>query len=631
MKRVLSAAVWALLCCLPGFAQISPGPLSHAHQQLEGVTQCSSCHDFGAGRRSFKCLECHTEIQHRLNAHAGFHARAYRSSSGQADCARCHMEHNGQKFALVALDRKAFDHAAQTGFALEGKHRSLACEKCHTESHLPSSVRSQIKEKDLNRTFLGLRRECATCHEDAHRGQEGADCSRCHQQESWQPAPGFNHAQTPFPLAGLHQTVRCEKCHVDRSDEHPAGAARKLALFKGLSYSGCQSCHTDPHHGAFLEVQKQGTCESCHTTSGWKNNHPASEFDHNRTKFKLVGKHAQLDCDRCHKSSDFHRPIAHARCADCHQDQHKGQFASRAAGSDCSSCHNETGFKPALFDREAHRKSAFPLDGKHAGAACTECHKPAGSDTVFILKKLICSDCHADQHAGQFAAAFGNKCDLCHKQDGFQPATFTVERHAQTKFPLKGKHAAAKCEDCHKALPESVAPVAAAMVAHSPASAPRQYHFTAENCKTCHTDPHQTSLACETCHTPEAWKTILAFDHSAAHFKLDGAHQKVACTDCHKGTPAKFAETASQCSSCHAAKDVHGGQFRSAGRDEDCSTCHVATEWSNKTFSHDHARFTLDVAHRNVTCEKCHKEQKDALGKMIRIYRGTPMECVNCH
>jgi cytochrome c553 len=46
-------------------AQISPGPLSKAHQSISGLTQCTSCHRLGTGG-ALKCLECHAEIQQRL-------------------------------------------------------------------------------------------------------------------------------------------------------------------------------------------------------------------------------------------------------------------------------------------------------------------------------------------------------------------------------------------------------------------------------------------------------------------------------------------------------------------------------------------------------------------------------------
>jgi len=621
LKYFLLTVTLAVVCSGPASAQISPGPLSHAHQNWDTVTQCSSCHDFGARARSYKCLECHVEIRQRLDAHTGLHARVYKSSAGQTDCVRCHTEHNGATFTLVRMDRKGFDHAAQTGFKLEGKHATQACEKCHTEKNLPMSARPQIKLKDLNRSFLGLRRECTNCHEDAHRGQEGAECSRCHQQDSWKSAPGFNHATTAFPLTGRHQAVACEKCH-------KPGAEEKTALFKGVAYNGCQNCHNDPHGGAFREVRFQGSCENCHNTSGWKNNNPSGSFNHNTTKFKLEGKHAELACGKCHKDDDFHRPVAHVRCGDCHEDPHNSQFVSRLAGSDCSSCHNQTSYKPAIFDREAHGRSAFPLEGKHYELPCANCHPPAGRGTVYITRKVVCSACHADQHAGQFASLpWNNKCDSCHVPTGFQPSTFSVARHAETKFMLTGQHASVACSDCHK--PISTAMVWTAVVATNRtfSAGPSQYHFTSETCNACHSDPHQTKLSCDTCHITEAWKTVQPFDHSTTKFALDGAHQKVTCTQCHVGTPAKLAGTPKQCSACHAAKDPHGGQFRN-GDEEDCSSCHVTAQWKNNVFGHDRARFTLDVAHRNVACEKCHKEQTNAAGATIRVYRATPTECV---
>ena len=637
MKHPLLAVALALLCCKLAPAQISPGPLSRAHQQLEGVAKCASCHDFGpgTGNRNFKCLECHVEIQHRLEAHAGYHSREYKSSSSETDCARCHADHNGEKFALVRLDRKAFDHTAETGMALEGKHKALSCEKCHIAKFIPASARPEIKEKDLNHSFLGLRRECASCHEDVHRAQEGADCARCHTQDAWKPAPGFDHGRSNYPLTGKHQPVACAKCH------EPAAKGQPV-LFKGLMYSSCQSCHMDPHRGGFQEAKFRGTCETCHVTGGWKLNRPGESFDHKATKFPLKGKHVETPCAKCHKDSDYHRQIAFERCADCHDrdDPHKGQFKERAAGSDCQSCHDEKDWKKALFDKETHKKSAFPLEGKHADVECLDCHQPKGKDAVYMTRKLICSACHTDRHGAEFASAPNeNKCDVCHTQTGFQPTTFSVMRHAETKFTLTGRHAFVLCADCHKLIEPVIAtlplPAIAAMAvpaAKTFISGPlRQYHFASQTCETCHTDPHQTTLACESCHMTEQWKTLHAFDHSTTKFQLDGGHVKVKCADCHMGTTPQFPNTPEQCTGCHAAKDVHAGQFRRGVQEEDCATCHVTARWELKDFNHDKSRFPLDVAHRNVACEKCHREQRGAAGKMVRSYRGTATECVQCH
>jgi hypothetical protein len=631
--RLFALALW---CCTLAQAQIAPGPLSRAHQHLEGVTKCASCHEFGGATRSFKCLECHAEIKRRVDAKIGFHGRNYKGTTGETDCHRCHQEHKGLATPLIKLDRQNFDHQAQTGFALVGKHLQQKCNACHVAAKVPAAARAEIKQKDLNRSFLGLRRECVICHKDEHQGQLGTDCLRCHTMNGFKPASGFNHSTTHFTLTGLHQTTACQKCHGPKPGQD-------RAQFKGLSYNGCQSCHTDPHRGAFQDVKFRGSCDTCHNTGGFKTNHPGSDFNHATTKFKLSGKHTELACSKCHKSADFHKPIEHERCKDCHEDPHKGQFAARAAGSDCSACHNDTGFKPTRFDRDMHQKSAFPLEGKHTSLKCAECHQPEGKAAVYISRKLICSACHTDRHGGEFAAApHSNKCDDCHTPAGYLPTTFSVERHAKTQFALTGKHASVACEKCHKPLSGVGATLALAPAKNgAPATVPRQYHFTSRTCNSCHTDPHQTKLACETCHTSAEWKEVRPFEHSSTRFKIEGAHETVKCVQCHKpsatadGAAAKtapvFSNTPMQCFGCHTAKDPHGGQFRSGGREEDCSTCHVMARWKGEDFNHDKARYVLNQVHRKVECAKCHKDEHEVAGKMVRIYRDTPMECIKCH
>lgn len=517
------------------------------------------------------------------------------------------MEHNGRTFTLARIDRGKFDHGAQTGFALTGKHRAQKCEACHTAAHIAAAARAEIRVKDPNHTFLGLRRECTGCHEDHHRGQLGNDCARCHSQEAWKPPTGFDHTRARFVLTGLHQKVPCQKCHGPKPGE-------AVARYQGLAFNGCQNCHNDPHRGAFQEAKVQGTCDRCHDTGGFKNNRSSAVFNHSMTKFPLVGKHTELACEKCHKSTDFKRPVAHARCQDCHQDPHRGQFAARAAGSDCGSCHAETGFKPAKFDRTAHAATAFPLKGKHLELRCVECHKPEGRDAVFKTGKLTCAECHTDQHGGEFAGApWNNQCGSCHDESGFRPSKFTPARHAEGKFPLTGAHARVACEKCHKPMADAKAN-----------GQPRQYHFASRACTTCHENRHQTKVACDTCHTTEAWKATLEFNHSSTNFKLEGAHQTLKCAQCH--TDIVFSKATARCASCHAAKDPHRGQFATGDRAEDCSACHVPVKWDGGAFSHERARFTLDVAHRNVACVKCHK-----LVDQMRVYRGTPRECIQCH
>ena len=198
-------------------AQISPGPLSRAHQSLEGATQCTTCHKFG-GEAILKCLDCHTEIAERLTARKGLHATYGMKAGSSQECARCHSEHNGPDFQLVKFDPKNFDHK-QAGYVLQGKHAGISCNLCHTPGNITGAQRAAIKVHDLSRTFLGLNPACTTCHEDAHNGRLGTDCAQCHNSTDWKNTAGqFDHSKARFPLTGLHAQVQCQQCHTPGPD-----------------------------------------------------------------------------------------------------------------------------------------------------------------------------------------------------------------------------------------------------------------------------------------------------------------------------------------------------------------------------------------------------------------------------
>ncbi|MBI1787321.1 MAG: hypothetical protein HYR60_07195 [Acidobacteria bacterium] len=573
---------------LPG--QISPGPLSQAHQHLGGATQCIACHTFGAGAPKFKCQNCHSEIAVRVRDNRGFHA-------GKTDCVKCHTDHFGKTFNIVKWETTPaeFDHR-QAGYPLQGRHAGLACARCHNGRNVSAAGPPSVKVKDLNHTYLGLAPRCATCHNDVHKGQLGPECAKCHTGlQAWKPVAGFDHSTARFHLTGLHGRVACAGCHRDNQ-------------FRGVAFASCGDCHKDPHRGAF-----QGSCQSCHSTSGWKPARLTSSFDHGSTRFPLQGLHANTGCFKCHASSNFKEPVPHERCADCHRpDPHKGQFA----GKDCAACHNETGFKPSLFTRPMHQKTAYPLQAKHASVACEKCHLPAGPDTVYKVRFDACNACHKDAHAGQFS---GQKCEACHTIDAFRPSTFTLTRHQQSRFPLRDSHAAAACVECHKSPANRFPPP------------PAQFKFESLNCVTCHADPHQGQFQaskheCESCHNLKSWKETLSFDHSKTRFALAGAHRAVHCTQCHR--PANlsasvrqvtFRDATAACQGCH--EDIHRGQFQ-----DTCSSCHAEVAWKPTTFDHEtRSSFSLAGAHKAVACRQCHDR------RTVVPYKGTPSKCSACH
>lgn len=655
------------LCCNSLRGQIAPGPLSPAHSFLSGITKCVSCHDLLSS--GMKCLNCHDEIKRRVEAGTGYHARAYNRSAGTADCVRCHAEHRRPGTALVPLDRKTFDHGSQTGFVLEGRHRSQQCEHCHSAARIDTAVRTEIKVRDLNRSFLGLRRECTACHREPHGNQLGSDCLSCHTPDAWKPASKFNHSRAQFQLTGMHQRVSCEKCHSQTNILAPgtnqnvsAQGASPQRIFKGLPFSGCNSCHVDRHQGAFQRLGFGTRCERCHDTGGFRGKDLGKAFNHGATGFQLSGKHAELSCAKCHKEGNFKRAIAHERCGDCHPDPHNGQFASRAGSPDCSACHSPTDFKPALFKREMHALNIFPLEGKHSTLQCVKCHKPENRELLFRAGKRICSECHSEPHGGEFASQpYNNKCDSCHSEAGFETTTFSRERHAQTRFPLNGRHSEIACAQCHKPLPVryemepladgGILPASLPASGKSTISKPRlQFRFASRTCDVCHLDPHEirpeVNLSCNNCHIPQQWGVLLPFDHSSVSQKLEGVHREAAnqfkCAQCHKmreimnensvRTAPAFSKAAIECVKCHADKDPHGGQFGILGNGQkDCSSCHTSNAWNSGSFDHNKTQFALTIQHQNVSCTKCHNNQKEVNGKTVRWYRDTQSDCLNCH
>ena len=610
-------------------AQISPGPLARPHQSLNGSTNCTSCHKFG-GQAALKCVDCHTEIGSRISAHKGLHATYHIPAGSSQECARCHSEHNGEEFPLIKWDTKTFDHK-ETGYLLEGKHSGVACNKCHNPSHISPQERPTIKEKDLNRTYLGVSTTCVTCHQDFHKGRLGPNCQSCHNFVDWKSVNvgQFDHSKTRYPLTGLHAQVQCAKCHTNGPDGKPQ--------YFGVPFSKCSDCHKDPHHGSF----PQG-CDSCHSTAGWKRISLQSvnqRFDHSKTKYPLEGKHATLDCAKCHANGDFKKPIPFQKCTDCHKDAHSGQFAKRKDGGQCSSCHNVQGWKPSLFTVKDHASTDYPLQGGHVRLECMQCHIPKGKDTLYKVKFARCTDCHADRHANQFAAApYLNACDKCHNLEGYRPSTFSLAKHKQTRFVLTGGHVAVTCAECHKESAE-FQPKPTAI-----------YRWKDLNCTSCHNDPHKgqfkermeqlradkTPAGCEACHNTKSWRELSAFDHSKTKFPLLGAHRATACIDCHKPPNLEtklinvdFKAAPTLCEDCH--EDIHGKQF-AKGETTPCADCHNSAKWKPSLFDHEkRTAFPLRGAHQNVKCADCHKLTKMVADKTVLFYKPTPKDCAACH
>lgn len=509
------------------FAQISPGDLSQAHEKLEGLSNCTQCHVLGEKVTNQKCLACHDEIQSLLASSEGYHASV--EVKGK-DCFACHSEHHGRSFQLIRLDQDSFNHDL-TGYKLEGKHEAAKCADCHQMKNIKAPA---LKKKE--RTFLGLEQRCFSCHEDYHQKTLSADCASCHGFDSFKPTVKFDHQKTAFALKGKHEQVACEKCH-----ERTAQNGKPFQHFSGLKFESCANCHKDVHENKFGP-----NCSSCHNENSFHQVAGMTNFNHQKTNFPLEGKHRQVSCRSCHQQS-LTAPVAHAKCADCHRDYHRGQFTNETSKPDCSVCHDVTGFTTSSFTIEQHNQLKFKLEGAHLATPCFACHQK-GIRWEFPQIGERCVDCHENIHRRKIAEEYmpQENCQLCHNVIEWRDVTFD---HQKTGFTLTGKHTIINCRSCHFKEEGDIV----------------EQHFSGlgKDCENCHQDPHREQFKvdgktnCAKCHQSYAWKPS-RFDHDQSRFQLEGQHAQTACVRCHpsledeEGTFTKYKLKADiKCADCH--------------------------------------------------------------------------------
>lgn len=521
-----------MLLSFTTFAQISPGDLTDAHKELEGMGNCTECHVLGERLPSTaKCLACHEDIQSLMDANHGYHASI---EVVDKECVVCHSEHHGREFDMMRFDQDNFDHDL-TGYILEGGHLGIDCRECHQPDYI---LDSEIAARE--NTFLGLEEDCKTCHEDYHQNTLGDDCASCHNFEDFRPAPGFDHDDSEYPLVGAHIEVDCIECHAMTTLN-----GKEFQEFTDLEFNDCVSCHEDPH-----DSQLAGTCTQCHNEEAFTSFVGDTGFDHNTTDFELKGKHQEVSCFECHQNTSEplivfqdHLGVGQSECIACHEDIHEGRF-----GDNCAECHNEENWLMAgVLDDFNHDLTSYPLVGMHVAIDCKECHTTEKYTDPLAFDN--CFDCHDDYHEGEFMVKnTQTNCVECHSLEvGFEETLYTIEQHQDTNFPLEGAHLATPCSACH--LPDE-----------EPA------HWTFRNlgadCIDCHDDIHRGQFAeagttdCTTCHGSEDWFPHL-FDHDNTAFALEGRHAEVECAACHlpteKGeTFVEYQIPKFECVDCHS-------------------------------------------------------------------------------
>lgn len=244
-------------------------------------------------------------------------------------------------------------------------------------------------------------------------------------------------------------------------------------------------------------------------------------------------------------------------CKNCHE-----AFSKHTQSQRCLGCHDHKNIASDIKDKRGYH-------GRIADGGEPDCKR-----------------CHSDH--------LGRDADIIHLDR-------QIFDHAQTDFPLKGAHAAVRCQACHLDG--------------------KKFHEAALKCIDCHKErnPHREELGsnCGNCHNETTWLKTSAFDHDKTKFPLKGKHQEAACNSCHPNE--RYKNIAVNCVACHRLNDVHRGRYG-----EKCHDCHAEKKWTEIRFDHDKStKYRLDGRHRKVACDSCHK------GHLYK--EKTSTACVDCH
>lgn len=364
-------------------------------------TECVSCHigdDQHLGNLGAACADCHSEVAwsdatfdheavtaypltggHVGLACVGCHIdELYENTSDQ--CVACHRDddthegdNGGECQSCHTTEDWAdlqFNHFADTGFDLSGSHATLTCESCHRGNKFEQVMQT----------------ECVGCHrdDDAHDGINGEVCQDCHSSSDWLDV-SFDHARdAQFALVGAHADISCASCHVE-----PVATA--------LPATVCYDCHVedDPH-----ALQLGRSCSTCHNETSFSER---VRFDHDLTRFPLLGRHDDVTCENCHETHAF--LDAPEQCLDCHRND---DVHGQRLGNDCALCHTPSDWQRWVFDHNA--ATDFVLDGAHDNLDCLSCHREPAVAVVEL--STTCASCHRrdDVHRGEF----GPDCQQCH-------------------------------------------------------------------------------------------------------------------------------------------------------------------------------------------------------------------------
>ena len=401
------------------------------------------------------------------------------------------------------------------------------------------------------------------------------------------------------------QKLACNSCHkfpTKNWKEVRKGDDAFPDVTEFPEHASCLNCHRPQ----FFARERPGPkiCSNCHVKATPLNTarHPFPSLGKTAasfvSEFRVAfphDKHSDADCADCHLNPKPHgketsktRPIAHAMCFTCHNQE--SELAPLPAS--CDTCHKQRATEKVFAhaglrepEPAASDFSQFKHDDRnHARLPCLLCHRRENNSPQPTLPGKAahapCTGCHAPQ----FANPASEICTICHTdaQSGKVKA-FPPLRSFDVRFD-HAKHSGAACGSCHRRNRGGVG-----LTIPSRLNA----HVT---CFSCHTPGAQANgrniSSCSTCHqlgrlvriSEQAQAFRVGFSH-ASH----DASEKLGCASCHQvragGARGRQVSTplplnhhapvrAFSCASCHNGKRTFGGDDFSV-----CTRCHKGPEW----------------------------------------------------
>ena len=219
LRAVLSAPLWQRMA--------APGELSKAHASLEN--NCTACHTPMKGVEAKNCIVCHADNKALLQRQpTAFHANI-------AECAACHLEHQGRVPSTTKMDHVALAHIGCK--MLENAATPVQTDMAKIQRWLKTTAASgrPADHRSAEEALLN----CAVCHgtKDKHVGLFGTDCAQCHATSQW-TIPEFRH---PSPVS--QSCAQCHQAPPSHYMEHFRMISMTVACQPNAQVNQCFLCH----------------------------------------------------------------------------------------------------------------------------------------------------------------------------------------------------------------------------------------------------------------------------------------------------------------------------------------------------------------------------------------------------